>query len=102
MIFQIKAHIAHNIMIAFMLRNFCILLLFFVVFINIAMFPNYTLKRDNRLLIYSTSTIVYAQQQQSLQAAVIPATNNSQEWTPITIFISFHLLWSPECSIIII
>ncbi|HEY7082735.1 MAG TPA: hypothetical protein VH500_23840 [Nitrososphaeraceae archaeon] len=43
------------------------------------MLPNYTLKPDSRLSIYSTSTIVYAQQQQPQQAAVIPATNN-QEW----------------------
>ncbi len=63
-----------------MLRNFCFLLLFLVIFINITMLPNYTLKPDSRLSIYSTDTIAYAQQHQPQQAAVIPAINNSQEW----------------------
>jgi len=45
------------------------------------MLPNYTLKSDSRSSIYSISTIAYAQKHQPEQAAaVIPATNNNQEW----------------------
>ena len=89
MIFHIKVHITNNIMIAFMLRNFCS-------FINITMLPNDTLKPDSESSIYSTSSHVYAQQQQLQQAAVLPATNNSQEWIDKQSNTKVQFTYTPE------
>jgi hypothetical protein len=83
-------------MIVFMLRSFCILLLFFVIFINITMIPNEILKPDNRLLIYSTPTIAYAQQHQPQQVVILPATNNSQEWIDKQSNTKVQFTYTPE------
>jgi hypothetical protein len=94
MIFQIKADHIHNIVTVFMLRDFCILSLFFVVFINITLAPNETSKPDSISSIHSTSIIVYAQQQQR-QQPVLSATNN-QEWIDKQSNTKVQFTYSPE------
>ena len=94
MVFQIKAYHIHNIMTVFMLRDFCILLLFLVVFINITLLPNETSKPSSISSIYSSSTIVYAQQQQR-QQPVLSATNN-QEWIDKQSNTKVQFTYSPE------
>jgi hypothetical protein len=79
-----------------MLRDFCILSLFFIVFINIAVLPNETLKPESISSIHSLSTVVYAQQKQPQQAAVLPATNNSQEWIDKQSNTKVQFTYSPE------
>ena len=63
-----------------MLCDLCILTLLFVIIINIILFPNEITKPDNisSSLIYGTSAIVYAQQQQHQQP--ILSTINNEEW----------------------
>ena len=78
-----------------MLRNFCILSLFFVVFINVTLLPSETLSPHSRLSIYSTSTIVYAQQQRPQQAADLLVTN-SQEWIDKQSNTKVQFTYTPE------
>ena len=77
-----------------MLRDFCILSLFLVVFINITLLPNETSKPSSISSIYSSSTIVYAQQQQR-QQPVLSATNN-QEWIDKQSNTKVQFTYSPE------
>ena len=81
-------------MTVFMLRDFCILSLFLVVFINITLLPNETSKPSSISSIYSSSTIVYAQQQQR-QQPVLSATNN-QEWIDKQSNTKVQFTYSPE------
>jgi hypothetical protein len=59
------------------------------------MIPNGTLNPHNRSSIYITSTIVYAQQQQPQQAAVLPTTNN-QEWIDKQSNTKVQFTYSPD------
>ena len=81
-------------MTVFMLRDFCILSLFLVVFINITLLPNETSKPSSISSIYSSSTIMYAQQQQR-QQPVLSATNN-QEWIDKQSNTKVQFTYSPE------
>ena len=93
--FQIKAQIIPNIMIVFMLRDFCILsLLFLVVCINITLLPNEISKLDSISSIFSTSTIAYAQQQQPQQA--VNSAANSQVWIDKQSSTKVQFAYSPE------
>ena len=77
-----------------MLRDFYILSLFLVVFINIPLLPNETSKLGSISSIYSSSTIVYAQQQQR-QQPILSATNN-QEWIDKQSNTKVQFTYSPE------
>ena len=88
---QIKAYHKHNIIIVLMLRYFCILSLFFIVFINIILLPNGMSKQDNVSSVYNSAIIVYAQQQQS----GLPA-NNSQEWVDKESNTKVQFTYSPD------
>ncbi|HEY7080861.1 MAG TPA: hypothetical protein VH500_14250 [Nitrososphaeraceae archaeon] len=88
---QIKAYHRHNIINVLMLRYFCNLSLFFIVFINIILLPNGISKQDNVSSIYNSPTIVYAQQQQS----GLPA-NNSQEWVDKQSNTKVQFTYSPD------
>jgi hypothetical protein len=81
-------------MTVFMLRDFYILSLFLVVFINITLLPNETSKLGSISSIYSSSTIVYAQQQQR-QQPILSATNN-QEWIDKQSNTKVQFTYSPE------
>ena len=78
-----------------MLLDFSILtLLYLVVFIKITLLPNEISKPDSISTIYSTSTIVYAQQQH-LQEAV-NSSANSQEWIDKQSSTKVQFTYSPE------
>ena len=77
-----------------MLRDFYILSLFLVVFINITLLTNETSKLGSISSIYSSSTIVYAQQQQR-QQPILSATNN-QEWIDKQSNTKVQFTYSPE------
>ena len=95
MTYQIKANHTHNIIYVIMLLEFCILsLLFLVVFINITLLPNEISKPDSISSIYSTSIIVYAQQQDR-QVAVNSAAN-SQEWIDKQSNTKVQFTYSPD------
>jgi hypothetical protein len=73
-----KAYNINVLMTIFMLRDFCFsLLLFLVIIIKNLLLTNDTTMPENVSAIYSTSTIVYAQQQH--QQSTLAATRN-QEW----------------------
>lgn len=78
----------------FLCCEICILSLYFVI-IAIILFPNETIKPDSiSSSIYSTSAIVYAQQQHHLQPAL--SDTNNQEWIDKQSNIKVLFTYSPE------
>jgi hypothetical protein len=80
-------------MTVFMLRDFCFLLLFFII-INNLLPPNDTTMPDSVSAIYGISTIVYTQQQPALSAT------RNQEWIDKQSNTKVSFTYSPETPLV--